>query len=183
MIKLQVSANVDALARQLGAQLAKRLPQTAAQALTRTAFDARDAVRRELPQRFTLRRPWIVQGILAQGATSRELKARVGSRDAFMVWQEAGGSRPGPNAIPLGRLAEQAKSQVIPKREWPRQLLQRRGVFIRRGMILERRGRDARPVWLLKRAQPVRARMGLRQTVAQVVGAQLPKRFGQAWRG
>ncbi|MCX8017306.1 MAG: hypothetical protein N2690_05335, partial [Rhodocyclaceae bacterium] len=131
MIRLTVTAHAQGLRT-----LPTTLRASVAKALTHVAFEARDEVRRSLPQRFTLRRPWVSQGILAQGATARELKAAVGSRDAFMVGQETGGTRPGPNAIPLGPLAKQARTRVIPESQWPRQLLRGKGVFVRRGIVL-----------------------------------------------
>jgi len=63
MIKLDVTADVAKATEYLSDVAAKRIPDAAAKALTRTAFDARDAVRGGLPERFNLRRPWISRGI------------------------------------------------------------------------------------------------------------------------
>lgn len=183
MIALRVATDLGALQKRLGAQLSRRLPSVLAQAMTKTAFDARDAVRRTMPDRFTLRRPWVVQGVQAQGATPGRLKAVVGSRDAFMVWQETGGLRVGKNAIPLGPLAQQAKTQVIPKRLWPKALLKGRGAFVRRGIVFVRQGKAVQPMWKLVRAQAVRPRFGMRETVEKTVAESLPRRFARAWAG
>ena len=56
--------------------------------ITRTAFDARDAVRDGLPDRFNLRRPWISRGIGVTPAKPRTLMAEVWSRDRFMALRE-----------------------------------------------------------------------------------------------
>lgn len=177
---IRLTATLDAKA--LSAQVSRRLPQALARALTKTALDARDAVRQELPQRFTLRRPWVVQGIQARPADAKGLKAAVGSRDAFLVWQEVGGLRVGKNAIPLGPIANIARSQVVPKRLWPGRMLKERGVFIRKGLVLKRQGRDVQPLWMLKRAQPVKARMGMRETVSRVVERRFAEQLRRAWQ-
>ena len=59
MLKLNVTADIAKATEHLSELAAKRIPDAAAKALTRTAFDARDAVRDGLPERFNLRRPWI----------------------------------------------------------------------------------------------------------------------------
>ena len=59
MLKLDVTADVAQATEDLSDLAEKHIPNAAAKALTRTAFDARDAVRDSLPQRFNLRRPWV----------------------------------------------------------------------------------------------------------------------------
>ena len=63
MLKLDVSADVAEATEHLSELAEKHIPNAAAKALTRTAFDARDAVRDGLPVRFNLRRPWVKWGV------------------------------------------------------------------------------------------------------------------------
>ena len=60
MLKLDLSADVAQATDFLCALAHRHVPRAAAQALTRTAFDARDAVRESLPERFNLRRPCLL---------------------------------------------------------------------------------------------------------------------------
>ena len=106
MLKLDVTADVAKATEYLSDVAAKRIPDAAAKALTRTAFDARDAVRDGLPERFNLRRPWISRGIGVTPAKPRTLMAEVWSRDRFMALQESGGTKTGKLAIPVGPMAQ-----------------------------------------------------------------------------
>ncbi|HNU20372.1 MAG TPA: Rpn family recombination-promoting nuclease/putative transposase [Hydrogenophilus thermoluteolus] len=84
MLELTLRIDMERIDQQL-AQLPRHAQVGIAEALTRTALDARDAVRETPPQRFTLRRPWVAQGIGALPATPRRLVAVVYSRDRFMA--------------------------------------------------------------------------------------------------
>jgi len=100
MLKLDVTADVAKATEHLSDVAAKRIPNAAAKALTRTAFDARDAVRDGLPERFNLRRPWVSRGIGVTPAKPSTRMADVWSRDRFMALQESGGTKTGKLAIP-----------------------------------------------------------------------------------
>jgi len=146
--------------------VAKRIPDAAARALTRTAFDARDAVREGLPERFNLRRPWVSRGVGVTPAKPRTLRAEVWSRDRFMALQEAGGTKTGKLAIPTSPMAKVAQTRVIPKSQWPGPMLAKKGVFYRAGSVFERRGQRRILAWyLLRRQQKVEPRLGMADTV------------------
>jgi len=181
-VRVTLTADVTTVSRRLGNYLGKQLPQATAQALTRTAFDARDAVRETLPQRFTLRRPWVAQGIGAQPATPLRLVAVVYSRDRFMRLQETGGEKSGRIAIPVGRMAQIAKTQVIPKSQWPKALRGKPGVFVRQGVVLHRQGREIAPLWLLRRRQQVAPRLGMVETVSALLQPRFAIHLERAWR-
>lgn len=182
MLRLTLAADLDAVARHLGAHFSKRLPQAAAKALSRTALDARDAVRKSLPSRFHIRRPWVSQGIGALPATLQRLVAVVYSRDRFMALQETGGTKTGKLAIPVGPMARIAQTRVIPKSWWPKALRGKPGVFVKRGMVLQRRGREIEPLWLLRHRQHVAPRLGMVETVRSVVLREYRRQMERALR-
>lgn len=171
MLKLDVTADVAKATEHLSDLAKKHIPNAAAKALTRTAFDARDAVRESLPERFNLRRPWISRGIGVTPAKPRTLMAEVWSRDRFMAAQETGGSHPDARPIPAGRLREMARTRVIPKSQWLDQVKNKPTVFYRAGMLFERR--DEKRILALYLLRPkaqikVPPRFGMAETVRSV---------------
>ena len=168
MLKLDVTADVAKATEYLSDLARQRVPNAAAKALTRTAFNARDAVRDSLPQRFNLRRPWVKWGVGVTPAKPRTLMAEVWSRDRFMVAQETGGAHPDARPIPAGRLREMAQTRVIPKSQWLDQVKNKPTVFYRAGMLFERQ--DERRILALYLLRPkveikVRPRLGMADTV------------------
>jgi hypothetical protein len=169
MVRLELTAELAKATAYLSTLAKTRVPHAAARALTSTAFDARDAVRARLPERFTIRRPWVPRGIGVTPATPRALTALVWSRDRFMALQESGGVKTGKLSIPVGPMAALARSRVIPKSQWPGRLLRKRNVFYRAGMVFERRGERAiTPLYLLRKRQRVAPRFGMAETVRSV---------------
>jgi hypothetical protein len=169
MLLLELNADTDKTIHLLRHMVGRQLPRAMAKALTGLAFDGRDAVRNDLPGRFTLRRPWVAKGIRTESATASRLTARVYSRDYFMELQETGGVKTGKLSIPVGRMAAIARSKVIPKSLWPRALCRQKNVFVRGGTLFERDGRDISPLYLLRSRQKVSPRFGMRQTVFETV--------------
>ena len=185
MLKLDVTADVAKATEYLSEVAAKRIPDAAAKALTRTAFDARDAVRDGLPERFNLRRPWISRGIGVTPAKPRTLMAEVWSRDRFMAAQEQGGSHPDARPIPAGRLREMAQTRVIPKSQWLDQVKNKPTVFYRAGMLFERR--DERRILALYLLRPkaqikVQPRFGMAETVRSVALREYQRQMERALR-
>lgn len=93
MINVQIDAKkIEAM---VGVVDAKQIQFATAKALTKTAQAVQQAVRAEMPSRFTLRRQWVVQGIRITPATKANLTATVYSKDVFMDRQETGGIKTG----------------------------------------------------------------------------------------
>jgi hypothetical protein len=136
-----------------------------------------------MPRRFTIRRPWVVQGVGVTPANPRTLSAEVWSRDRFMALQEAGGVKTGKLAIPVGRMAAKAKTQVIPKSQWPGQMLAKKNVFYRAGAVFERRDeKRILALYLLRRQQKVEPRFGMADTVRSVVLREYLRQMERALR-
>jgi hypothetical protein len=183
MLKLDLTADIVKASDYLSDVAAKHIPNAAAKALTRTAFDARDAVRDSLPGRFNLRRPWVARGIGVEGASPRTMMAQIFARDRFMALQEYGGTKTGKIAIPVGPMAELAKTQVIPKRLWPGQVMAKKNVFYMAGQAFERRD-DKRilALYLLRKSQKVEPRLGMTETVRSVALQDMRRQMERALR-
>ena len=166
MLKLTVDAKAARLAviRDMS-----QLRKAVGKALTGLAYDVRDGVRASLPNRFTIRRPWVAKGIGVAPASASTLTATVFSRDRFMEQQETGGTKSGRLSIPVGRMAAIARTKVLPKSLWPRALRSRRIVCVHNGKVFVRRDTQDGVHYLLRRRQRVQARFGMAMQAGKIV--------------
>jgi hypothetical protein len=179
VLVLDLTADIDAATASLSNLARKHVPFATARALTSVAYDARDEVRRQLPKRFIIRRPWVAKGIGVERATKADLEATIFSRDRFMAMQEEGGVKTGKQAVPVGRLAQRARSEVIPRSQWPGRLMARKSVFYRAGTLFERRGKEVHALYLLGRQVKVRPRFGMEETVQIVTLREFRRRLDE----
>lgn len=94
MLQINVQSDIAAAMRRLSSITEKQqFAFATARALTQTAVEVQAEVKRNMPERFTLRRDWIVRGMRVDKATKANLQARVYSRDKFMGLQEHGGTK------------------------------------------------------------------------------------------
>jgi hypothetical protein len=131
MIDVKVHFDLAPLKAQMNFLQREQVPFAAAGGLTDTAFDAKAGVVAEMPSRFTIRRPWITQGVRVIPATKQKLEATVYDKDPFMGLQETGGTKASIHkrvfdygdflAIPLD--ARRSKSDVVAKQDWPQNLV------------------------------------------------------------
>jgi len=185
MLKLDLTADIVKASEYLSDVAAKHIPNAAAKAITRTAFDARDAVRDSLPGRFNLRRPWVARGIGVEGATPRTMMAQIFSRDRFMAAQEHGGTHPDARPIPAGQLREAAKTRVLPKSQWLGALTKKKNVFYMAGMAFERRDEKRILALYILRSQrkiKVQPRFGMAETVRSVALQDMRRQMERALR-
>lgn len=91
MIRFTISLDKRQLAeiKKIGA----KARTATAKALTFTAQDARDKLKKEVPAHFVLRRDWVVKGIRARPASGSTLMAQVGSVDKYMERHVVGAGR------------------------------------------------------------------------------------------
>lgn len=94
-MQISVTHDVERAARQLDQLGLGQLRFATARALTMTAADAQKQVRAEMPGKFTIRRPWVLQGVRTERATKQNLTAWVYHKDAYMPRQETGGIKRG----------------------------------------------------------------------------------------
>ena len=168
MLNLDLTADVTGASFFLNQLRSGRAAKAIAEALNKTAMSARDAVRKDMPRRFTIRRPWVLQGIGIRLARSGSLEAAVFSRDEFMREHEYGGIRRGNRSqiIPYGRMADIKRTRVLPKSLQPKALMEGKNVFYRAGMLFGRR--DKKRIELLYRFRKeakIPQRFGMEETV------------------
>ena len=179
-VELSVAHTLDRAVAALSDLERRQVPFATARALTSVAYAARDEVRKELPGRFTLRRPWVARGIAVEPAKKLKPAARVFSRDAFMAAQETGGPKPDARQIPAGRLAAVHKTRLVPRSQWVAPLLRRKNVFYRAGSVFERKGDRIEALYRLRRQVSVVPRFGFAATVERVVAEGLAASFALA---
>ena len=168
MLHLNLSADITGASHFLSQLREQRAAKAIARALNSVALESRDAVRQEMPHRFTLRRPWVLRGIGVEFARSSSLQAAVFSRDAFMRDQEEGGKRSGARSqiIAVGRMAAIKKQRVLAKSQQPQALMAKKNVFYHEGTLFERRGKKhIEALFLFRKQIKIPARFGMEQTV------------------
>jgi hypothetical protein len=174
----------------------RQLPFAEALALTRTAQAAQKDIRDGLGERFTLRSAFIERNVRIEPASKRTLQSAVlwrgpaGSRfGEALARQETGGTkRPRGRTLALPRDVKRGKSGAIPKAQRPRQILQRKNVFLtaaQGGAVILRRVTKSGPLRLLffLSDQPARiqARFEFRATAAATARRVFRKEFGRAF--
>ena len=179
-VELSVAHTLDRAVAALSNLERRQVPFATALALTSIGNAARDEVRKDLPGRFTIRRPWVARGILVEPARKSKPAARVFSRDAFMVAQETGGPKHDARPIPAGRLAAVHKTRVVPRSQWVAPLLRRKNVFYRAGSVFERKGDRIEALYRLRRQVSVKPRFGFAETVERVVAGGFAASFALA---
>lgn len=135
MLELEGEIDFAGLNRWIDSKVQRELPFATALSLTWTAKDAQEQVKDDLPDDFTIRRPWVAKGIrikpARKSARLASIAAKVGSVDDFMALHQTGGKKTGRGgrvANPIG--ARKAPSAVTPKSRWPGALLKKPGHFL-----------------------------------------------------
>lgn len=174
-MKITVSVNSSPLE-----PVARQVPYALALALSRTARDAQDEVRADLPHRFTIRTPYTVRGIRASGASKADLNAVVSAPD-YMALQETGGTRTPARsrylAIPSAQVID--RSRLVPRGMRPGAS----GTFVMRTKagpgIAKRVGKRVSILHWLEATTPVAPRFGFGEQVAGVVSRRFATHFAQ----
>jgi hypothetical protein len=183
-----VEIDVRATLRDLDKLARKQAPFAVALALTMTAKDAQAEVKRTLPEKFTIRTPWVAKGIRIEPARKSDwprVRSAVLSKNKFMALQEFGGTKTGKSggsvAVPAG--ARKTPRQTTPRSRWPGALL-KRGAFIlktaRGPAIARRRGAGVQILYGLERAVRIKPRFAMGATVKKVAAETFAKNFETA---
>ena len=173
MITMNVQSDLARAMSQLrSVSEAQNFRFAAARAVTRTAVEVQSEIRRNMPGRFTIRRQWVVKGIVVDRATKQDLTATVRSRDKFMGIQEVGGPKSPLRqylAVPT-RLVRRTKTDMIAKSDRPKNLGDRAAVVEyagRKWLALKKARRTSggalRLLYLLVPRANIRERLGLRR--------------------
>lgn len=183
----QIEFDATAIVDQLSSLQVREWPFARALAATKLAYDARDELRDELPQRFTLRSKWIQRGITVERATKPRPTATVFSRDKYMADHVTGGTRKPRRkaiAVPTKQLKRTGTGKIS-KANRPAALLQKRNVFIDNNSagkpaIMRRVGRRVQVLYGLRPEARYRKRWDFQGTVTATVRANQVKRLNQA---
>lgn len=190
MLQISVLSDIaDAAAQLRSITDAKQLRFAVAKALTKTAQAAQAEVRTNMPNRFTIRRQWVIQGIKITPATRSDLTATVYSRDPFMGLQETGGTKnPLRNyiAVPT-RAVKRTKADNIRAAERPKALGDKAHIIELHGhkwLALKkprkgRSGNELRLLYLLIPRATIKARLGLAADSERIVRAQFVEQLQQ----
>lgn len=144
-------------------------------ALTRTARDAFQRIKGDLPRKFILRRQWVVKGIRFDAATKGAPIARVLSIDPYMFKQEEGESySPAGKHVAIPVDVRRNTRSLIPIEMFPRKLLGRRDVFKNdiKGIgsaIFQRRKSGLKILYLLRGKKRTKPRWEFFETADLVV--------------
>jgi len=93
VLQISPASNLEEITGYLTELEATQVPFATVLALNRTAAEAQTTIKEELPQKFTLRRDWVSQGLRLQVATKGRPVALVFTKDWFMEDQETGAER------------------------------------------------------------------------------------------
>lgn len=93
MLDFDVVSNIEDILGALDEFEAQQLPFAYSNTVNRMAFEGMYEVRRQMPDRFTLRRPWVQKGVRVEKGTKRNPEAGVYTKQWYMEDQEAGARR------------------------------------------------------------------------------------------
>lgn len=180
-------AKASAMLRKLAKE---QVPFALAKTLTDLAKEVQREVRVEMPKNFTLRRQWIVNGIRIKAATKRKLESVVYSRDKFMARQESGGIKRAPEtkvwrvgdkiAIPTTLAKGGSRTGIVPKRNWPENLIKPFRIRTKDGheYLAVRRAHAVQVMYVLQDQVKMKDRLKLHQIGQRVVAQRFNKVFG-----
>lgn len=174
----------------------KQIPFATARALTRTAQAAQAEIRKDLPEHFKIRSPFIGANVRIQAARKSDPVAAVlwrgpaSSRFAeSLARHEVGGlKRPARRYLAIPRGVKRGAGGKIPKSQRPAALLKRKRVYTQEvaggKAVFRRESKGAPPkllYFLTPRAATIEAEWEFRATAERVARRVFRKEFGKAF--
>lgn len=194
-VQVVVESNAAEIRRAFGEIARRQVPFATAKALTLTARDAKDDMRKALRERFTLRNTWTERGVLSTKALKRDwprthATVYVDQKRAYLADHERGRRRRTRSghrfAIPT-RAIRRTKRGKVSKAKWPGRVLARPTVFLFRdpglggkGSIRQRTTRRQRLAILYWLRRTVRIKGGtlrFRETVTKAARRHYARHF------
>ena len=164
----------------------RQMPFAIALAITRTAQDAQQEVKGQLPSRFALRNGWTARNIRIQAASKSGLEATITAPD-YMAKQETGETEHAKRRY-LVAPAPAIGNRIAPAGMRPSAVLRQPRTFILEAggsvAIAQRKGRKAKPLrilWWLTPTQRNTERFEFGDTSAKVVERRFAIRFQEAF--
>lgn len=170
---LEIGSNAKQWRRDFEAIRTKQIPFATAVALTRTARDANEAVRASLTKNFTIRSKGLIKGWRIDPARKKDwpnCQAGVGSKDAFWLLHESGGTKrakSGTIAIPT-KLVKRTKAGRVPPSLRPSPLIDKGKAYPEKTAILKskaKRSDGRRTLFLRRKKVRIRPALGAGKTV------------------
>jgi hypothetical protein len=186
-MKIRVHTDVERFTKGMDELAKRQIPFALARALTMTAKDAQADVRADLPNRFTIRRPFVPNSVRITPATKSRPEAvvGVGQLASFMARQEQGGTKTAAGhrvAVPVK--VKRSKRDLITAANLPRAVRSKpRSFMLAKGSgagIMRRVGRDRYPieiVYWLKRGVQIKPTFGFKGTTSDSVGSHFGPNF------
>lgn len=197
MVDLRIDLETSPALNALSDLKRSQIPFATALALTRTAQHAQREVVRQLPERFTIRSPFIARGVRVQPATKASQESAVywrgpnGSRfGETLARHETGGTkRPANRYLALPRNVSRGAGGRIPKGQRPAAVLKRKRVYAQElangAKAIYQRGPKGSPPRLLYYLTPRPARIApdfrFRETAREAAQRVFRKEFGRAF--
>lgn len=189
--QISVSMNLGPFRRWLDGVAKNQIPFATAKALTQTGYDAQEAVKRELPARFTIRTPWLAKGIRVIPAKKFRLQAIIGSKDEFMRRQEEGGEkepRSGHKVVAIPKGVRSNPRTITRPSRFPGALLKKPKYFVSKlesgdlGVFqrLGRKGEHVKLMYSMRDKVTVKPRWHFYDTVNAVVSVKWLPNFRRA---
>ncbi len=175
-MQIDVSTKLDL--SQLKDYEKKHIPFVLAKTLTQLARESAFEARKQLPQRFRLRRSaFLKSGIRYEKATKQSLEAKVIELDELMRKQEEGPSYTGKRFL-IPRKWLVIRSEIIRADERATRLLERANYFIDERGVWERKANgDAKGWYIFVDQKSYDERLGLLENAQKVVNREFLQKF------
>lgn len=175
---ITIKPHIADTCRQLDSLAQSQVPFAIAKTLTDLAWESREQVQKEIPERFKVRSRWVVSGVRVDRATKSNLEAAVKHLDEKMTKQETGGTVRATNkryiSIPSSKL--KSNTRPISRSRRPSALLSNKQKYFvgedttGRPYIAQRyKSKELKVMYFLRPIAQYKPRWGFEKTVNTVV--------------